>query len=113
VHKAWNSVPMSTNFVASTAELEVIKQWLRKVTGLNVATIIEPCLLQSKSFLKILDVPYYILLLYLYTTTSYQYFLFFQPATFHFEPNLETNSNTCKYSSLYNCHICCSILSLG
>jgi len=28
VCKAWDGISMSTNFVASAAELEVIKQWL-------------------------------------------------------------------------------------
>jgi len=50
---------MSTNFVASAAELEVIKQWLKKVTGLAASTVVEPRLPQSKSFLKILGVPYW------------------------------------------------------
>ena len=50
---------MSTNFVASAAELEVIKQWLKKVTGLATSTVVEPRLPQSKSFLKILGVPYW------------------------------------------------------
>ena len=50
---------MSTNFVASTAELEVIKQWLKKVAGLAASTVVEPHLPQSKSFLKILGVPYW------------------------------------------------------
>jgi len=58
VHKAWDGISMSTNFVASTAELEVIKQWLKKVTGLATSTVVKPCLPQSKSFLKILGVPY-------------------------------------------------------
>ena len=50
---------MSTNSVASAAELEVIKQWLKKTAGLGESIEIEPCLLQSKSFLKILGVPYW------------------------------------------------------
>ena len=50
---------MSTNFVASAAELEVIKQWLKKVAGLAASTVVEPRLPQSKSFLKILGVPYW------------------------------------------------------
>jgi len=58
VRKAWDGISMSTNFVASAAELEVIKQWLKKVAGLAASTVVEPCLPQSKSFLKILDVPY-------------------------------------------------------
>ena len=47
---------MSTNSVASAAELEVIKQWLKKIAGLGEVTEVEPCLPQSKSFLKILGV---------------------------------------------------------
>ena len=56
VRKAWNGISMSTNFVASAAELEVIKQWLKKVAGLAASTMVEPRLLQSKSFLKILGI---------------------------------------------------------
>ena len=49
---------MSTNSVASVAELEVIKQWLKKTAGLGEVTEVEPRLSQSKSFLKVLGVPY-------------------------------------------------------
>jgi len=59
VYKAWDGISMSTNFVASTAELEVIKQWLKKVADLAASTVVKPRLPQSKSFLKILDVPYW------------------------------------------------------
>ena len=59
VYKAWDGVSMSTNFVASAAELEMIKQWLKKTTGLGESTKVEPCLSQSKSFLKILGVSYW------------------------------------------------------
>jgi len=59
VCKAWNGISMSTNFVASAAELEVIKQWLKKVAGLAASTVVEPRLLQSKSFLKIFGVSYW------------------------------------------------------
>jgi len=58
VYKAWDGVSMSTNSVASAAELKVIKQWLKKTAGLGENTEVEPCLLQSKSFLKILGVSY-------------------------------------------------------
>ena len=50
---------MSTNSVASVAELEVIKQWLKKTAGLGEITEVEPRLPQSKSFLKVLGVPYW------------------------------------------------------
>jgi len=59
VHKAWDGVSMSTNSVASVAELEVIKQWLKKTAGLGEITEVEPCLPQSKFFLKVLGVPYW------------------------------------------------------
>ena len=59
VRKAWDGVSMSTHSVASAAELEVIKQWLKKTAGLGKVTEVEPCLPQSKLFLKILDVPYW------------------------------------------------------
>jgi len=59
VHKAWDSVSISTNFVVSAVELEVIKQWLKKVAGLTTSTVVEPCLPQSKLFLKILGVSYW------------------------------------------------------
>ena len=59
VCKVWNSVSISTNFVVSATELEVIKQWLKKVAGLIVNTVVEPYLLQFKSFLKILGVSYW------------------------------------------------------
>jgi len=42
VRKAWDGISMSTNFVTSAAELEVIKQWLKKVAGLAVSTMVEP-----------------------------------------------------------------------
>jgi len=50
---------MSTNFVTLAVELEVIKQRLKKVAGLATSTVVEPCLPQSKSFLKILGVLYW------------------------------------------------------
>ena len=59
VYKTWDGVSMSTNSVAFIAELEVIKQWLKKTAGLSKVTKVEPCLPQSKSFLKVLGIPYW------------------------------------------------------
>ena len=50
---------MSTHSVASVAELEVIKQWVKEIAGLSDNTEVEPCLPQSKFFLKILGVLYW------------------------------------------------------
>jgi len=50
---------MSTNSVAlAAAELQVIKQWLKKTAGLSETTKIKPFLPQSKSFLNVLGIPY-------------------------------------------------------
>ena len=59
VRKAWDGMSMSTNSITSAAELDVIKQWLKKTAELGESTEVEPCLPQSKSFLKILGVPYW------------------------------------------------------
>ena len=49
---------MSTNSVVSAAELEIIKQQLKKTAGLGEITKVEPRLPQSKSFLKVLGILY-------------------------------------------------------
>ena len=59
VCKAWNGVFMSTNSIASVAELEVIKQQLKKTASLGEVTEVEPCLPQFKSFLKVLGILYW------------------------------------------------------
>ena len=59
MYKAWDGVFMSTNSVAFVAELEVIKQWLKNTAGLGESIEVEPCLPQSKSFLKILGILYW------------------------------------------------------
>jgi len=41
VRKAWDGVSISTNFVASAAELEVIKQWLKKAAGLSTTIVVK------------------------------------------------------------------------
>jgi len=41
VYKAWDGMFMSTNSVTSGAELEVIKQWLKKTAGLGKITEVE------------------------------------------------------------------------
>ena len=59
VCKAWDIMFMSTNSVAlAAAELQVIKQWLKKTAGLSETTKIKPFLPQSKSFLNVLGIPY-------------------------------------------------------
>ena len=42
---------MFINSIDSAAELEIMKQWLKKTAGLTKTTKIKPCLPQSKSLL--------------------------------------------------------------
>jgi len=50
---------MSTNSIALAVKLEVIKQWLKKTASPSENTEMEPCLPQSKSFLRVLGVSYW------------------------------------------------------
>ena len=59
VRKVWDGVSISTNSVVSVAELEVIKQWLKKTAGLGEVAKVEPHLPQFKFFLKVLGVSYW------------------------------------------------------
>ena len=58
VRKVQDGVSISTNSVVSVAELEVIKQWLKKTAGLGEVAKVEPHLPQFKFFLKVLGVSY-------------------------------------------------------
>ena len=58
VCKVQNGVSISTNFVVSAIELEVIKQQFKKVASLTANIVVESHLPQSKLFLKILGVFY-------------------------------------------------------
>ena len=49
---------MFTNSVVLVAKLGVIKQWIKKTTGLSEITKVKSCLSQSKSFMKISDIFY-------------------------------------------------------
>ena len=50
VYKVQNSMSMFTNSIASVAELELIKQQLKKTASFSKTTEVEPYLSQSKSF---------------------------------------------------------------
>ena len=58
VYKIQDGVSMFTNSVVLVAKLGVIKQWLKKTTGLSEITKVKSCLSQSKSFMKVSDIFY-------------------------------------------------------
>ena len=58
IRESWNGITVTTNQVASSSDLSIIEKYFK---GLNniVSSDITPQLPQSKSFLKILGVPYF------------------------------------------------------
>jgi len=44
-----------TNKVASQSDLQIISQYIKKLEDINELQVEEPCLPQSKSYLKIID----------------------------------------------------------
>ncbi|KAJ3561033.1 hypothetical protein NP233_g10445 [Leucocoprinus birnbaumii] len=59
IREAYNGISLSTNGVASLTDLSTIKIWLTKAWSLKDSNPAEPRLPQSKSFLKIVGVPYW------------------------------------------------------
>ncbi|KAF5347006.1 hypothetical protein D9756_011009 [Leucocoprinus leucothites] len=60
VRESYNGISIATSGVATSADLETIKSWLKKAWQLGDAIPVEPRLPQSKSFLKIVGVPYWV-----------------------------------------------------
>ncbi|KAF5347025.1 hypothetical protein D9756_011012 [Leucocoprinus leucothites] len=60
VRESYNGISIATSSVASSSDLDTIKSWLKKAWQLGDAIPIEPRLPQSKSFLKIVGVPYWV-----------------------------------------------------
>ncbi|KAF5345868.1 hypothetical protein D9756_011193 [Leucocoprinus leucothites] len=60
VRESYNGILIATSGVASPTDLETIKSWLKKAWQLGDSIPIEPRLPQSKSFLKIVSVPYWV-----------------------------------------------------
>jgi len=51
---------ITTNKVVSTLDLNIIKKYLKNISVIDSNDIMAPRLLQSKSYLKILKIPYLI-----------------------------------------------------
>ena len=54
-----SSVTVITNKVAVQSDLYIIKSYIKKIDNINTININTPHLLQSKSYLKIIGVPYF------------------------------------------------------
>jgi len=51
-------ISINTNNIPSSSDLTIMECYLRSVVGTNNNKILAPCLLQSKSYLKIIGIPY-------------------------------------------------------
>jgi len=58
IRELWNSITITTNVVAASSDLTFIEKYFKGLDNLKSKDIL-PCLPQSKSFLKILGVPYF------------------------------------------------------
>ena len=48
-----------TSKVVSPSDLQIIENYIKNVKNINTSAVDIPCLLQSKSYLKIIGIPYY------------------------------------------------------
>jgi len=53
---SWNGITLTTNKVARASDFIVMEKYLKNLENINSNNNLVPCLLQSKSFLKILGV---------------------------------------------------------
>ena len=58
IHMSKNGIIITTNHPASPSELSRIKDFLKKINNINLDSIESPCLPKSKSFMKIVGLPY-------------------------------------------------------
>jgi len=58
IHMSKNEIIITTNHPASPSELSRIKDFLKKINNINLDSIESPCLLKSKSFMKIVGLLY-------------------------------------------------------
>ena len=56
---SWNGITLTTNKVARASDLIVMEKYLKNLENINSNDNLVLCFLQSKSFLKILSVPYF------------------------------------------------------
>ena len=54
-----NGLVIVTNKVANQSNLQIISQYIRRSEDINKLQVEEPCLPQSKSYLKIIGIPFF------------------------------------------------------
>ena len=49
-----------TNKIATFSDLNIVEKYMKELNDINLNNIMSPRLPQSKSYLKILDIPYFL-----------------------------------------------------
>ena len=60
IHSNNKKVIIITNKIAITSDLNIIEKYIKELNDVNTINVISPRLLQSKSYLKILDISYFV-----------------------------------------------------
>jgi len=53
------SITVITNKVSQQSDLQIIDQYVKNFSNINALQVEEPCLSQSKSYLKIIGIPFF------------------------------------------------------
>jgi len=53
-------VVITTNKIATSLDLSIVEKYMKKLNNVDLNNIMSPRLSQSKSYLKILGIPYFI-----------------------------------------------------
>jgi len=59
IQETWNSITITTSKVILASDLSIIEKYFKGLEDINTDENMTLCFLQSKSYLKILGVPYY------------------------------------------------------
>ena len=59
IHSDHRGLIITTNNVMSVLDLNTVKKYIKSIDSIWSENVLSPCLLQSKSYLKILGIPYY------------------------------------------------------
>jgi len=59
IHNDYRELIITTNSIASPLDLRIIENYIKDINVIQSENIFLPCLPQSKSYLKIIDIPYF------------------------------------------------------
>jgi len=60
IHSNSKKVIIITNKITITSDLNIIEKYIKELNDVDTINVISPRLLQSKSYLKILDISYFV-----------------------------------------------------